>query len=159
MLPIAHNASCINRRGGNMYQPTQGAELMQQAGHNQMGRCGYLAASASSATITRVRSPTALPPRCLAVSTAPLSPEFGSADALRDLWHYTPRGNTWDWDGATPSAGTSGRYTGSNVVPGSRFRAVSWVGANDVKYLFGGIGCGRQGVPCGQLNDLWTLSR
>jgi N-acetylneuraminic acid mutarotase len=80
---------------------------------------------------------------------------------LDDLWEFDPIAKTWAWVSGNSATGTSGIYGNQGIastgnVPGSRYRAVSWIDSSGDFWLFGGDGVDSTGFP-GQLNDLWEF--
>jgi N-acetylneuraminic acid mutarotase len=81
---------------------------------------------------------------------------------LDDLWEFDPSAKTWTWVSGNSASGTSGIYgtlgePSTGNVPGSRYRAVSWIDSKGNLWLFGGDGEDSTGFY-GQLNDLWEYS-
>jgi N-acetylneuraminic acid mutarotase len=81
---------------------------------------------------------------------------------LDDLWEFDPIAKTWTWVSGNSASGTPGIYgtqgdPSVGNVPGSRYRAVSWIDSKGNLWLFGGDGEDSTGFY-GQLNDLWEYS-
>jgi N-acetylneuraminic acid mutarotase len=91
---------------------------------------------------------------------------FGATDTaglLNDLWEFNPTTNEWAWmggpSGVSSSAGESGAYGTIGVasagnIPGGRYAAVGWTGADGSFWLMGGGGPDAKG-GFGYLNDVW----
>jgi len=81
---------------------------------------------------------------------------------LDDLWEFDPIAKTWTWVSGNSASNTPGIYGTKGVpstgnVPGSRYRAVSWIDSTGNLWLLGGDGVDSNGFP-GQLNDLWEFN-
>jgi N-acetylneuraminic acid mutarotase len=89
-----------------------------------------------------------------------------SAEALNDLWEYSPGTGLWVWvagsvagtQGAGPKGiyGTKGVASNSNT-PGGRSNGVAWTDSAGNLWLFGGQGIDSKGTS-GALNDLWKYT-
>jgi hypothetical protein len=85
----------------------------------------------------------------------------GEHDGLlyNDLWVYDIGINMWVWISGDNKPNTRAVYgtrqqTNSEVKPGARRSAVSWVDRSGNMWMFGGIGYDRE--ERGHLNDLWV---
>ena len=91
---------------------------------------------------------------------------FGATDTagfLNDLWEFNPATNEWAWMGGPSTVngnnGESGVYgtlgvAGAGNIPGGRYSAAGWSGADGNFWLMGGFGPDANGAG-GYLNDLW----
>ena len=82
------------------------------------------------------------------------------ASELNDLWKFALSTGEWTWMGGSSAEEQPGVYGTQSVpaagnVPGARSSGVSWSGASDNFWLFGGGGYDADGY-LGQLNDLWV---
>ena len=87
-----------------------------------------------------------------------LTTNFG---ALNDLWMFSLSAGTWTWVNGDNTKNAPGIYgtLGTAAVtnkPGARHGTIIWKDANDIIYLFGGIGY-IANSNYGNLNDLWKL--
>ena len=78
--------------------------------------------------------------------------------SLNDLWKFDPAAGQWTWLSGSSTANQHGTYGVQGTpdpanVPGSRWRAASWIDASGALWLFGGFGLDSSGS--GLLNDLW----
>ncbi len=85
----------------------------------------------------------------------------GNEGNLNDLWMFDPASAEWTWVSGSEIVGLAGVYGTKGVadpanVPGARFGAVSWVGADGKFWLFGGsIAITPNGAH--DFNDLWSF--
>ena len=91
---------------------------------------------------------------------------FGATDTagfLNDLWEFNPTTNEWAWMGGpsavSGSGGESGIYgmlgvASAGDIPGGRYGAAGWTGADGSLWLIGGGGPDANGA-FGYLNDFW----
>ncbi len=85
-----------------------------------------------------------------------------AADALNDLWRYSPTTREWTWIGGSSAAaargvyGTQGSASPTNM-PGARSGASSWIDGSGNLWLFGGFGYDST-RSANLLNDLWEYS-
>ncbi len=86
-----------------------------------------------------------------------------SYDYQNDLWKYNRSSDNWVWVSGNNTFnvpgiyGTQGSY-GPNNVPGSRWKALSWVDSEGNFWLYGGEGFGKTNNENGKLNDLWKYN-
>lgn len=85
------------------------------------------------------------------------------AGNLNDLWVFDPATSWWTWVKGSLNANLNGTYgvKGASVstnTPGARQGATTWVDAEDVLWLFGGIGQPGTGAVSGSLADLWKYN-
>ena len=80
-----------------------------------------------------------------------------SSGYLNDLWKYDPASGDWSWMSGAKSMeyGSYGSISipSWNNIPGARWEAVSWRGADGTFWLFGGEGYAE--LTSGLLGDLW----
>ena len=77
----------------------------------------------------------------------------GSLEYLNDFWEYSNGG--WIWMGGTQNANSAGVYgAGTELVPGARESAATWVDANGNLWMWGGYGYGVSGAA-DELSDMW----
>jgi N-acetylneuraminic acid mutarotase len=86
----------------------------------------------------------------------------GNAQALNDLWEYTPSNGKWTWVAGSSSVnqgGTFGTLGAASVsyIPGARLGSHSWIDGSGNFWLFGGNGRD-SAVADGDLNDLWKFT-
>lgn len=67
---------------------------------------------------------------------------------LNDLWKYYITDNKWIWISGNDTINIPGRYgnkgeSSNENYPSSRFSSVSWLYNEDILYLFGGFGYGK----------------
>jgi N-acetylneuraminic acid mutarotase len=80
---------------------------------------------------------------------------------LNDLWMFDPSTSMWTWVSGSNLAGHPGVYGVQGTpdpanVPGARFGAVSWTGADGKLWLFGGsVAITQNGND--DFNDLWSF--
>lgn len=82
----------------------------------------------------------------------------GAAGCLNDMWEFDVAAGSWTWMGGTKfasqsSVGTPGTTSAANS-PGGRQGMVSWTGAPNEVYIFGGENCN-----AGFNNELWLYNR
>jgi len=84
----------------------------------------------------------------------------GNLGRLNDLWKLDIAGR-WTWVSGDNTNNSAGNYGAKNVAsasnkPGARTAAATWLGENNLFYLFGGFGFDKDGT-LNNLNDLWTF--
>ncbi len=84
----------------------------------------------------------------------------GNLLPFNDLWEFSA--GQWAWMGGPTLAGQNGTYGDLGVaspsnIPGARFEAISWTGADGSLWLFGGNGYDSVGNES-PMNDLWKYS-
>ncbi|MGP8142819.1 MAG: hypothetical protein ACLQBU_13165 [Terriglobales bacterium] len=84
----------------------------------------------------------------------------GNLLPFNDLWEFSA--GQWAWMGGPTLAGQNGTYGDLGVaspsnIPGARFEANSWTGADGSLWLFGGNGYDSVGNES-PMNDLWKYS-
>ncbi|HPW17064.1 MAG TPA: kelch repeat-containing protein [Candidatus Aminicenantes bacterium] len=78
---------------------------------------------------------------------------------LNDVWKFVPRTLEWVWLGGSNLHGQGGSYGTKGAAstantPGARYLHVSWIDAQDRRWVFGGYGLDSEKTG-GRLNDLW----
>ena len=75
-----------------------------------------------------------------------------------DMWEYNVSTGVWSYisSAGTQDTGQPAMYGGPNVHPGGTRGAITWVGADDKLYLFGGSGHNGS-YNEGHLNDMWCF--
>ncbi|HWE84765.1 MAG TPA: chitobiase/beta-hexosaminidase C-terminal domain-containing protein [Terracidiphilus sp.] len=81
---------------------------------------------------------------------------------LNDLWKFNPSTNEWTWMGGSSTSNQPGVYgtlgtPAPGNIPGSRYRAATWIDGSGNFWLFGGSGFDSVGNE-GYLSDLWKFN-